>query len=90
MTAESGSRPAHVVECVCGLWAQQGCIEASGVYWESMLNLDTHAEVEVCTKEEEHKGHIGMRKENKYVEFFIEKACTCQGLATESVCHYEI
>lgn len=55
-----------------------------------MLNLDTHAEVEVCTKEEEHKGHIGMSKENKYVEFFIEKACTCQGLATESVCHYEI
>lgn len=42
----------------------------------------------VC--EEEYKGHICMNKENKDVEFFIAKACTCQGLATESVCHYEI
>lgn len=43
---------------------------------------------DVC--EEEYKGYICMNKENKDVEFFIEKACTCQGLATESVCHYEI
>lgn len=42
----------------------------------------------VC--EEEYKGYICMNKENKDVEFIIEKACTCQGLATESVCHYEI
>lgn len=37
----------------------------------------------VC--EEEHKGHICMNKENKDVEVFIEKACACQDLATESV-----
>lgn len=85
MTADSGSRPAHMMECVCGLRAQQGWGEASRVYWENVLNLDTHAEVGVCTKvssEEEHKGHICMNKESKDVEFFIEKACSCQGFAT--------
>lgn len=38
-----------------------------------MLNLDTHAKVEVCTKEEEHKGHIGMSRENKDVEFSLKR-----------------
>ena len=76
---------------MCGLWAQQDCVEAAGVYWENMLNL-THSHLSVSVYqgvcEKEQKGYIASNRENKDVDFFIEKACTCQDLAIESVCHY--
>lgn len=86
--------PVQVRECMCGLWAQQGCVLklSAGVYMLREYVGFTHSHrggsVYQGVHEKEQKAHIASNREKKDAEFSTEKACTGQDLATESVCPY--